>query len=178
MGKTEISYLLFTYNSGITGRVLLSQTAGIYLAYKVFPNVYDFIGIRSLSRWISLLFGLNHSERSARMLMEYFNPKGVANGAAGVLNSLFIQEAWADFGMIGIILSPLVVGIIIGCIFQYFLKKPKTPLYVGTLTYLSLRMPMNGGNEFIYPLFFLFILAIIFCIRYGTKFLAVSVKRH
>jgi hypothetical protein len=178
MGKSGIGYLLFAYNSGITGRILLTQTAGMYLAFKVFPNIYDFIGIRSLSRWIPLLFGLSYSERSARLLKEYFDPRGVAAGTTGVMNSLFIQEAWANFGTIGVILSPLVVGIIIGFIFQYFLKKPKTPVYVGIFTFLSLKMPMNGGNEFIYPVFFLSILAIIFFIKYTTKFLSISAKRY
>jgi oligosaccharide repeat unit polymerase len=181
MGNVNISALLFSYNSGITGRIILSQAAGTYLSFELFPQHYDFIGIRSLSRWLPHVFGLEYSERSSRLIMEYINPRAVAADTAGVVNTLFVGEAWANFGLVGAIFSPLIAGLYIGFIFQFFLKLSKNPVYVGVLCYLSLNLPgmITGGfNEFIYPISILIILFIVFLIKYGTRFLAVSARTN
>ncbi|MBE0471796.1 MAG: hypothetical protein IBX55_20090 [Methyloprofundus sp.] len=154
---------LFSYNSGIGGRILLSQAAGTYFAFEHFPSSHDFIGFASLSNFFNNIFGLEASDRAARILMTIFNPKAVEAGLAGVMNSLFIAEAWANFGLFGVIIAPLYVGFIIQVIFMFFLRSRKTPLMLGLLAYLSYSFPVTGGfNDFFYNaglmiVFFIFI---------------------
>jgi oligosaccharide repeat unit polymerase len=133
------------YNTGIVGRILLSQSAGTYMAFEHFPNTHEFIGFKATSDIINNFFGVQGSETAARILMTIFNPTGVEAGTAGVMNSLFIAEAWANFGLIGILIAPLYVGFIIQVLFIHFLKFDKTPLMLGLFAFLSYKMPVTGG---------------------------------
>ncbi len=138
--------LLFTYNTGIWGRIFLSQAGGTYLSFEVFPDIIPFIGFDSLSK----LFGGN-SERAARLIMEYYDPEGVALGIAGVMNSLFIAEAWANFGIAGVLLAPIIVGMEVQFIYQKLITGKKTPLKVGLYTFFIFGIPITGGfNDFFY----------------------------
>ncbi|MGK9126741.1 oligosaccharide repeat unit polymerase [Olivibacter sp. SA151] len=142
---------LVSYNSGFIGRIILGQSAGTYLSFDLFPKYRDFIGFSSISKQLSSLLGIEYSERAARLIMEFYNPKGIDEGSAGVVNSLFIAEAWANFGLIGVILSPIYVGFVIQLIYTFFLKKSKTPILVGVFGYLSYNLPVTGGiNDFFY----------------------------
>jgi len=143
--------LLFSYNSGIVGRILLSQSAGTYMSFEHFPKTYNFIGFASISKMLSQLFGINYVDRAARIMMAIFNPARVQAGTAGVMNSLFIAEAWANFGWIGVIFSPIYVGMFVQIIFMTFLKAKKTPISTGLFAYLSYKLPITGGfNDFLY----------------------------
>jgi len=152
MGATEVSVLdLFNYNTGIVGRIILGQSAGTYLAFDTFPSIMNHVGFSSISGFLNSIIGVDGSERSARLLMEHFNPKAVEAGLAGVINSLFIAEAWANFGLIGVLISPFYVGVVIQTLFMFFLKLPKTPLLLGLFTYFSYRGSVTGGfNDYIY----------------------------
>lgn len=151
VGKVTDPAVLFSYNSGIGGRVLLSQIAGTFFAFEHFPDTREFIGFSSLSSFISEAAGLPYSERAARIMMMIFNPAGVEDGSLAVMNSLFIAEAWANFGLIGVLIAPIYVGLFIQTLFLFFLRSRKTPVLVGVFAYLSLRLPVTGGfNDFIY----------------------------
>ncbi len=151
LGKVTDPSVLFSYNTGIGGRILLSQSAGTYFAFEHFPATRDFIGFASLSTFISDAFGLPHSDRAARIMMAIFNPSGVEEGSLAVMNSLFIAEAWANFGLVGVLIAPIYVGLFIQTLFLFFLRSRKTPVLVGVLAFLSLRLPVTGGfNDFIY----------------------------
>lgn len=146
---------LFSYNTGIGGRLFLGQAAGTYMSFEYFPSRYDFIGLSSLTSLVSL-FDVETSERAARLLMMEFNPLGVEEGRAGVMNSLFISEAWANFGLLGVIISPVAVGMVVQGFYLFFLTSRKTPLMLGFFAFLSYKLPITGGvNDFVYnPLIF------------------------
>ena len=151
IGKVTDPAILFSYNSGILGRVILSQSAGTYFAFEHFPATQEFLGFSSLSSLITQMIGLPPSERAARIMMMIFNPAGVEEGSVAVMNSLFIAEAWANFGLIGVLVAPVYVGIFIQLLFLFFLRSKKTPALLGIFVYLSLRLPVTGGfNDFIY----------------------------
>lgn len=143
----QINELLLSYNSGIWGRILLSQSGGTYFSFDYFPTIHEHIGFKSFSA----LFIDNHSQRSARIIMEIFNPEGVKLGVVGVMNSLFIGEAWANFGIVGVIIAPFIVGAVIQLIFLVLISGDKTPLKVALYAYFTLNIPITGGfNDFIY----------------------------
>lgn len=142
---------LFSYNTGIGGRVFLTQAAGTYFAFEHFPSSSPFIGFASFSSFISDILGLPQSERAARIMMTIFHPSSVEAGLAGVMNSLFIAEAWANFGLMGVVISPIYVGFIVQLLFLFFLKSRKTPIMLGLFTYFSCSLPITGGiNDFVY----------------------------
>lgn len=139
------------YNSGPLGRVLIGQAAGTYYMFDIFPDKYGFIGFSSLSELLSGFFGFEHSERAARIAMMDFNPRGIDAGTAGVMNSLFVAEAWANFGVVGVVLSPLWVGFVIGSLYYFFLKSDKNPLMLALFVTFSYGGSFTGGfNDYIY----------------------------
>ncbi len=143
--------ILFDYNTGIVGRILLGQSAGTYLSFDLFPRSIDHIGFSSVSGVLNEIANIEGSERAARLIMEKVNPKGVELGIAGVINSLFVAEAWANWGAIGVLLAPFYVGIIIQVLFMFFLTRTKTPLLLGLFTYFSYNGSVTGGvNDYIY----------------------------
>lgn len=141
----------FDYNSGPIGRIILGQATGLYTMLDIFPNSYSFIGISSLSELLSKIFDLEFVDRAGRIAMIVFNPRGIEAGTAGVMNSIFLAEAWANFGIIGILFSPIWVGFIIQTLYIYFLKSPKTPLHLAFFVSFSLGGAVTGGfNDYIY----------------------------
>ena len=142
---------LFVFNRGILGRMTLSSNAGVFISYEIFPSRHNFLGFSSFSSVLSSFWGMPVSERSARYVMEYVNPGGVNVGIAGVYNSLFVSEAWANWGIVGVILSPVYVGFIIQCLYLFLLCNRKTPFFMALFVIYTIRCSINGGvNDYIY----------------------------
>lgn len=146
----------FYYNSGPIGRVIFGQASGLYFMLDIYPDFHEHIGFSSLSQFISESFGTNYTERAARTAMEKFNPDGVEEGVAGVMNSLFIGEAWANFGIWGVIISPFWVGMLVQALYLFFLRSAKSPLHLAFFVNFSISGAITGGvNDYIYnPSFF------------------------
>lgn len=151
-------------------RVFEGQAAGTFFAFEYFPNSIDFIGLSSFLPYYRNLLGMNTSENAARTLITTIHPEGLQENTAGVMNSLFMQEAWANYGIIGVVIAPLYVGIFIQIIYILFLKSRKAPVMVGLLAYFTYRMPVtNDFNSFIVPfnmiqVFLVFALAYVFAL--------------
>lgn len=151
-----------SYNTGPIGRVVLGQVAGTYYIFDLFPMDHDFIGFSSLSQFLSNLLGYEYIERAARIAMMSFNPVGVDEGTAGVMNSLFVAEAWANFGFIGVLISPLWVGFLIGSLYYFFLNKKKNPLWLALFVSFSFGGSFTGGfNDYIYNGKFIVLIALV-----------------
>lgn len=141
------TYLFSPFEGGLTGRILISQISSFYRHLEIFPSIYPHIGFSSLSSFI----GLEHQERSARLVLEHVLPSWVANGYGDQLNTIYLGEAWANFGLVGLILSPVWVGFLKGSTVAYLTKLKKTPITVAVLTVLSIRTSLNSGiNDYIY----------------------------
>lgn len=170
---------LFSYNSGIVGRLTLSSIAGFFFSFDLWPNTEDFIGFSSISQFISEAFGLPYSERAARIIMETTNPEGVKMGVAGVVNSLFTGEAWANWGIVGLIFSPIIVGGLIQLLYLFFLKSPKTPFFLAVFVNFSFKSAITGGvNDYIYNVQGFIIICLILSIYSSSKILYNSQKHH
>jgi len=169
-GNADIGNILFQYNEGATGRVLFSQIVGTFFSFEFYENLRSFIGFNSLSRLIEN-FGIEYSDRAGRHIMEIINPKGIAAGTAGVQNSLFIGEAWANFGILGLLLSPLYVGFIIASLFYGLLRLPKAPLLIGVYVFFSYKTALIGGfNDYIYNIAYLsIVLILLITVLYAKK---------
>lgn len=162
---------LLSPNTGIGGRIFLGQSMGVYFSFDIFPVQEPHIYFSSFSRKIAEILGSEYSERSSRILMEVLNPGGIKNGTAGVLNSLFIAEAWANLGYLGFFLSPIIVGFYIQTLFLFFITSKKTPIYLGLFAYFSYRLPVVGSfNEFLYnPVQLIIFTLILFVMLFASK---------
>lgn len=87
----------------IIGRIFLGQMAGFYEAfYLASPDpVY-------VLNWIPFgsLFGINVEPFAKKLMTDLYGESDTLS----FLNSFFIQEAWASFGVLGLLLSPVVVA--------------------------------------------------------------------
>lgn len=150
-GLESVPNLFLKFNEGIPGRILLSQSAGTFFSFDVFPAQNDFLGFSSFSNFISEIFSIGKSDRSARIIMSIVMPSAIEDGTGGVINSLFVGEAWANFGLIGVLLAPFWVGFVIQWSYLIILRTKKTPILLALMVYLTLKWPITGGfNDFIY----------------------------
>ncbi|MDH5716667.1 MAG: hypothetical protein OEZ22_03400 [Spirochaetia bacterium] len=165
----NVADLYINYNTGITGRIILSQISSLFLMFQIFPNIRDHIGFDSLSRIIST----DYKETAARQVMEVVKPEAIVEGTAGVMNTIFVGEAWANFGFLGVLIAPIYVGMIIGFLYLFFLKNKKTPVLTGLFTYFSYKSAIMGGfNTYIYNAGYLIIFIVFFLlwfILYAAK---------
>lgn len=150
-------------NSGPLGRIFQSQVEGMYVHFYIFPDIYPFLNGAGLPGSIATLLGFDKHLDSARMAMEYMSPAAIANDTAGVINTLFIGEAWANFSWIGVLIAPLVVGVYWNILYVLFIHYlPKHPFFMGFYAYTCLRFPLTGGfiSLFINPGYWLLALLI------------------
>jgi len=149
--STDVVSLFTQFNQGILGRIFLSQGAGTFLSFDIFPDKHPFLGISSFSKLFSEIFSIDNSDRSARIIMAIINPRAVEEGTAGVINTLFIGEAWANFGLAGALFSPIWVGFVIQWSYIILLRAAKNPVFLSLMVYLTYKWPVTGGfNDFVY----------------------------
>lgn len=146
------SYL--TIYSGPLGRIFMTQIATLFLHIQAFPIQAPYLQGTSMPTVLAKLAGLDNSwVRSGRIVMELYNRAGIEAGTAGVMNTYFVGEAYANWGWWGVIVSPFVVAIVFSLIFNYMLRSEKSPLNI--VIYISLLQTyttcLEGGFvDFLY----------------------------
>lgn len=142
------------YN-GILGRTIFTQVGTLTYHFDLFTNVFEPLGGRSLPPTILSLIGMNSEEhlRSAKLVMDFYGSERVADGTAGVMNSCFLGEAYANWGILGIIFSIIFVGIFLTLVFMLVLRIKKNPVTIAMLAILTQYiggMSQGGFVDFIY----------------------------
>jgi oligosaccharide repeat unit polymerase len=148
LGRVTDPRLLFALNTGPVGRILLGQITSLFYHFRIFPEEHPLLRGASLPALLLKLLGSDQVHKtSARLVMEIVNPTGVASGQAGVMNTLFVGEAFANWGWLGVALAPFWVGFVIQVIYVFCLRTRKTPLLVGIFAFLSYQIPsmVTGG---------------------------------
>ena len=166
--------VVFGLYGGLLSRLIMVPSAGLAFTFDLFPQNIDFLYGASFPGWMVEPFGLEH-KRSARLVMEAFDPAGgVKAGTAGVINSLFVAEAWANFGLAGALLSPFIVGLILQVLYNYILSLGKTPVSIGLFTYFMFEsyIVLGGFVDFLWNVGW--IITILTCIvgakyKYGVR---------
>ena len=77
--------------------------------------------------------------------MEYFNPSAVEEGTAGVMNALFVGEAYANWGLIGVAAAPFVVAFPFSLALGLLLRLRKSP--ASMTLYLALFIFFTGSIQ-------------------------------
>lgn len=142
----EESKNLLKIDSVITYRIFVTSIGGYFLSLEWFPYLINneklyLVGIPS---FILQIFGIEVTE-SARLLMEIYNPIGVSQGSAGLLSSYYLGEAWANYGYVGLIFSPIIVGLVIGSMHIWLIKNIKSPINVAFYATVSTKWVVTGG---------------------------------
>lgn len=161
--KNMISQLT-DFGSALWGRIFISEYAGYALSLEYFPDIITqptwYIGLPS---FVLSFFDLPNVE-SARLLMMKINPEGVASGEANLISSFYMGEAWANYGWIGFLLSPFIVGFVVQSVHLFLLRHKKEPLIMAFYSYLTVRWLLSSGFVYflylkiiIYPLIFYFL---------------------
>lgn len=156
----------FDIYNGPIGRTIFSPVGALILHVDLFPDYVPYLKGRSFAPTIlKFLPGdLNHM-RSARAVMKFYNPEGVYHGEAGVMNTFFTGEAYANFGVLGVVLSTIYIGVLLQIIYVIFLKIEKNPIYItayATIT-STLVLTLHGGfvdyiyNVQLFAIIFLFL---------------------
>jgi oligosaccharide repeat unit polymerase len=152
----------------IFGRITISQTYGNYISLYLFPKHKNHIGFRSLTKQIKLL-GIEPKERASRVMMKKVNPKGVKEGTAGYIVSTFFAEAWANWGLLGLILSPIVVGFILQFVISFLIYLPKSEITIGLITVYSYKLGIAQSFSKILLPRYIIVAAMILLISYYYK---------
>lgn len=116
---------------------VLSHLLGTYYSLQVFPGLHDFLFFSSSGRWINEVLTGTSSESYGIIMMNFYDPAGVAAGHAGHLTSIFLAEAWANFGIFGIIIAPLWVGFFVQLVHRFFIGQKKSIISVALYSYLA-----------------------------------------
>ena len=156
---------------GPIGRVLFTQIATLFLHVEAFPLRHPFLNGASFNSWMSFIIPGAEGLRSGRVVMTIYNAAGVENQTAGVMNTLFIGEAYANFGTAGVLIAPVLFGIIIG-IFAYVLpgmkKRPSVVLLYVEMMLLFVTIVEGGFIDIIYNFTSIFYVVMFICIDFFT----------
>ena len=172
---TAIYFLLMLVKGSDTlaaliNRIFVSQISGTYLAYQHFGSVEDFIGFSSQNASLIRLFNGVPSLRVSERLIEYYFTGAYDLGLWKNTNSLFIHEAWGNFGILGALISPIWCAFLIALYFFILTGIGKNSFAIAFLTYasyatISLSSSFNSyifSVQFVF-LFMVFLFGIIFC---------------
>lgn len=167
VGSIMIMYKIMGYGStfldiynGPIGRTIFTQVGTLSYSFDLFPYSFDFLHGRSLQPTvlkIIALFGIHPGEhiRSAALLMKYYGSEKVYDGVAGVMNSLFIGEAYANWGYLGCVISIIWVAFVIAMVVFATNRLKKTPITVMFSAYMAVKVSIivhGGFVDFIYNL--------------------------
>ena len=172
---------LFTLSSGPGGRIFVTQIATLFLHVKAFPAMKPYLGGASLPTVLTRLFGIDQSwVRSGRVVMELFNQQAVSKGTAGVMNTLFVGEAYANWGLLGVLIAPLFVALPVSLTLALTLHLRKTPvsltLYVALFNTFSSAL-FGGFVDYIYNIGLLFIALLFLFIGFFIGAGSIHVKK-
>ena len=149
---SQLSSAFIVFWDIVSGRVVTGQLVGYYYCLDVFPAVMPHIGFDSTGQIIHTILGLPFSQDYGRLVMEYYDPVGIQQGIAGHMTTFYQGEAWANFGLPGLLIAPLFVGFFLQSIFIYYIRSPKTPILVAYFSYIpSSLTTLSSFMGFYYP---------------------------
>ena len=162
---------LFSIYTGPMGRIIFTQIATLFLHVEAFPWIHPYLKGASFNHWMSFIIPAAEGFRSGRVVMTIYNPSGVETNTAGVMNTMFIGEAYANFGLFGIIIAPIIFGVVIG-LFAYLIpslkKTPLTVLLYVEMTLQFITMVEGGFVDIFYSASTIFIILIILFMKVCT----------
>lgn len=149
--------------TGPAGRIIFSQFSPLILHLDAFPARADFLDGASFNSWMSAIFPAASGLRSGKVVMDLVHPEYVREGIAGVMNTVFLGEAWANFGLSGVLVAPVAFGLIIGLAATLIPAVKKTPVSIllyAQLTLIFMNIVEGGFVDIFYSASTIFLLAV------------------
>lgn len=158
------------YN-GILGRTLFTQMGTLCYHFDLFPNIFNYLHGRSLSPSVLKLLGSDPDLhlRSAKLVMEFYGSDKVYENTAGVMNTSFIGEAYANWGWSGVLFSIVWVGIVISVLFILIMRIKKTPITIAMFAMITQYIgnaSQGGFVDFVYNFSLIVIVIGCLCLIY------------
>ncbi|WP_064091872.1 O-antigen polymerase [Rossellomorea aquimaris] len=160
-GVSDVSSFL-SFNSGPVGRLIFAQISPTFLHFQVFGELQPFLHGKSLPGSLINLFDIDQI-RSARLVMTEIFPEKVENGTAGVLNTLYVGEAYANFGYIGILVGTIYIAILTQTLYIIFIRLPKDPVVISLFVYFTINIPrtiVGGFTDFLFNPIWVFLVVL------------------
>ena len=160
---------LISISTGPLARIIMTQIATCFLHVEAFPRMVGFLKGSSFPTALAWMFGSNESWiRSGRIVMELFGTPTASGEVTGAMNSLFVAEAYANFGMGGVVFAPILIAFFITVVPNIILMIRKDPInislyviitssYIGTLT--------GGFVDFFYNVDLVFIVLLFSMVK-------------
>jgi oligosaccharide repeat unit polymerase len=164
LGATGSSTFL-NYSQGPIGRIILTQIAPMYVFVDRFGEVYPFLHLYGLPESILQLYNVDQLSTARVIMMDLF-PEKVEEGTAGVLNTLYVGEAFATYGVWGVILASVYLGIFVQILYILFIRLPKHPVFISLFVFFVINIPraMVGGfsDMVINPIWIVLVMIVVF----------------
>lgn len=180
MSLLSIMYMFFMNLKGRGIRVILTSifsrlfTGSITPAYfylKVFPSDVDFLLGRSFPNPRGI-FPWEHYRLTVEM-MNKMTPELASIGVVGSAPTVFWAEAYANFGIFGLIIFSFIVGIVLQTAQNMTIRsKNITPVFVGLNTWLTLELYnlTTGGVSLLFGVYIPIVILIALIMQYRFRF--------
>ncbi|MDE9444684.1 hypothetical protein KKJ04_03390 [Xenorhabdus bovienii] len=138
-----VLYLLFVSNnvteiiSKLTDRLFIAQSISVYLSLKYYSLSGD-LSFNTLSNIFTKILDIKTIEPASVELMKTYYSEMIAVGGWNV-NGLFIHEAWANFGALGIIIAPIIVTIENAIVFSIVILLKRNVFQVSIYSYMTIN---------------------------------------
>lgn len=135
--------------SEISGRIFIAQVAGVFMTISAFPDKIPFVGLDGIGV-LSNIFGFVQSEGAPRLVMSYFWPKEVDLGLLGFMSSYFPAEAYGNFGLPGVLVAPVIVGVVTAAYLAIFVRLRNPHLGTACIVYIIFNLPFTSNFSYFY----------------------------
>ena len=147
----DIFRQLTSFNSGFYIRAFLVGYFNFPLSLELFPDVIVeptyAVGIPSA---IIEKMEVNSIE-SARLLKMYIDAKEVKEGTGNLYSGFFMGEAWANYGYLGLVVAPMVVGLVIHTVHLFVITHQKNAWILAFYAVLTVKWLVGAGfSNFFY----------------------------
>jgi hypothetical protein len=135
----------FRFNSAFYGRTFVVGYYGFPLSLELFPNIITdqthLVGIPQF------LIENNNEEirESARLLKMYVHPESIKSGKGNLYSGFYMGEAWANYGYVGLVAAPLVVGFVIQSVHLFVIHHKKNPWLLAFYAGITVKWVVSGG---------------------------------
>jgi len=133
------------FNSAFYGRTFVSGYFGFPLSLELFPDVITeqthMVGIPR-----SFLSGnMRNLEESARLIKIFTHPETIEAGTGNLYSGYYMGEAWANYGFIGLVIAPFIVGFVVQSVHLFLLLHQKNPWLLAFYCGITVKWVVGAG---------------------------------
>ncbi len=158
MGSSNIASAM----SSVMSRALTGGITPSYFYLEYFPLYEDFLLGRSFPN-PGQIFSFEPYHLTVE-IMNWVHPEHIGSDVIGTAPTVFWGEMYANYGGVGVVLAPLLVGSAL-CIFTFaFNRLRTTPITIGLYTWLILHykdLATTGISSFLFDFKLIVLIAIV-----------------